>query len=255
MRPKVLILRTAGTNCDKETEFAFRLAGADTYLYHINRVKEEKNITSYQILCLPGGFSYGDNLGAGKIFSLEILLWFKEEIEKFLSKGGLILGICNGFQILLKSGILPHLDFRQKATLTFNDSGRFEDRWVYLKVTSSSAVSLWFKDLPPLITLPVAHGEGKFYADSSTLKEIEDNNQVVLRYVDKSGKLAPYPYNPNGSLNGIAGISDSTGRVLGLMPHPERFLFPHHHPHWEKDTTYPFGRKIFENVVNYFNHG
>jgi phosphoribosylformylglycinamidine synthase len=249
MKPKALILRTAGTNCDKETEHAFKITGADTDLLHINKVKEKNNLSKYEILCIPGGFSYGDDLGAGKIFSLEILLWFKEEIRRFLDRGGLILGICNGFQVLLKSGILPDLDFRQKATLTFNDSSRFEDRWTYLKL---SARDIWFRGLPEIITLPVAHAEGKFYAEKGILDKIEANNQVALRYVDKEGRLAGYPYNPNGSLNGIAGLTDRSGRILGIMPHPERFIFEHHFPGWQKESVFPFGRKIFENAIEYF---
>lgn len=254
MKPRVLILRTAGTNCDRETEFAFRLAGAETYLLHINLVKREQDLSSYQIICIPGGFSYGDDLGAGKILSLELLLWLKEELKKFLGKGGLILGICNGFQVLVKTGILPEVTFKQTVTLTFNDSGRFEDRWTYLKSSSNQTPvrKIWFRDLPEIITLPVAHAEGKFYADKEILDKIESNNQAALRYVDQQGKLVGYPYNPNGSLNNIAGIADKGGRILGLMPHPERFIFPHQFPYWKKKEVVPFGIKIFENAVNYF---
>ncbi len=265
MKPGVLVLRTAGTNCDKETEFAFNLAGAKTERLHINRIKEKNNISDFQIICLPGGFTYGDNLGAGKILSLEILLWFKESLKEFLKKGGLILGICNGFQVLVKTGILPDLDFKQKVTLSFNDSLRFEDRWTFLRlpVTSGGQTpganarepvgkNIWFRDLPEIINLPVAHGEGKFYAQGDILDTIETGNQVVLRYTDKNGKLAGYPDNPNGSLNNIAGITDKEGKILGLMPHPERFIFKHHYPYWRKEDVYPFGKKIFENAVNYF---
>lgn len=254
MRAKVLILRTAGTNCDRETEFAFRVAGAETHLLHINVIKRKQNLSSYQIICIPGGFSYGDDLGAGKILSLELLLWFKEELKKFLAKGGLILGICNGFQVLVKMGILPQPTFKQTVTLTFNDSGRFEDRWSYLELTSgpNPAKKIWFRGLPEIITLPVAHAEGKFYTEKEILDKIESNNQVALRYVDRQGNLAGYPYNPNGSLNNIAGITDREGRILGLMPHPERFIFPHHFPYWREKEIVPLGLKIFENAVNYF---
>ncbi len=253
MRPKVLILRTAGTNCDYETEFAFKIAGADTYRLHLNVVKKECRLMEFQLICIPGGFSYGDDLGAGKIFSLELLLWFKEELKKFLYGGGLIIGICNGFQVLTKTGILPDLDFSQKVTLTLNDSQRFEDRWVYLKINDKnlSAKKIWFKDLPDIIMLPVAHAEGKFFTSSQTLKMIEDNNLVILRYVDERGNLSGYPYNPNGSLNNIAGITDTSGKVLGLMPHPERFIFIHHHPFWCKEQIFPFGLKIFQNAIDY----
>lgn len=249
MEPKALIIRTAGINCDKETEFAFNSAGAKTVLQHINYVKEKSNLSSYQIICIPGGFSYGDDLGAGKILSLELLYWLKEQLRAFIDKGGLILGICNGFQVLVKTGILPDLDFKQKVTLTLNDSGRFEDRWVYLKVESKS---VWLKGLPGLINLPVAHGEGKFYAESSILDRIETEAKVALRYVDSSSNEAEYPLNPNGSMNGIAGITDSSGRILGLMPHPERNMFKHHSPFWKEREVVPFGEKFFKNAVDYF---
>jgi len=249
LKPKVLIIRTAGTNCDKETEFAFSKAGADTSLCHINYIKEKKGICDYQIICIPGGFSYGDDLGAGKILSLELSLWLKDEFSKFLEKGGLALGICNGFQVLVKTGMLPDLDFKQKVTLTLNDSARFEDRWVYLKVKSDS---VWLKGLPEFINLPVAHGEGKFYADEAILDRIESSNLVALRYTEDKKDKAQYPFNPNGSLNDIAGITDKTGRVLGLMPHPERFIFTHHWPYWKQGEIEPFGYKFFKNSVEHF---
>lgn len=262
MKPKALILRTAGTNCDKETEFAFSLSGAQTYLNHINYVKEKKDLSAYQIIVIPGGFSYGDDLGAGKIMALEIILWLKDEVRKFIAQGRLVLGICNGFQILVKTGILPDLDFQQKVTLTFNDSAKFEDRWVYLQRTEDRGQKtedrkqrreeVWLKELPEIISLPVAHGEGKFYAEEEILDKIEKNRQVALRYVDEQGRLAGFPFNPNGSLNSIAGITDVTGRVFGLMPHPERFIFKHQQPDWKDRDCEPFGLKIFKNAVNYF---
>ncbi len=257
MKPKVLIIRTAGTNCDKETEFAFSMAGAETYLYHINHVKEKNDIKDYQIIAMPGGFSYGDDLGAGKILSLELSLWFKDQLKEFIARGGLIIGICNGFQVLVKTGILPDLDFKQTVTLDYNDSGKFEDRWVYLKTEGNKLnvpgqENIWLKDLPEIINLPVAHGEGKFYTGKDILDKIEALNQVALRYTDSRGMPSGYPFNPNGSLNDIAGITDKTGKVLGLMPHPERFMFKHQWPYWKESEVSPFGFKFFENGVNYF---
>lgn len=254
MSVKALVLRTAGTNCDKESVFALQTAGAEVELLHINQIKESNQLDSYQILCVPGGFSYGDDLGAGKILSLELMLWFKDQLKKLIDKGGLIIGICNGFQVLVKTGILPDLDFRQKVTLTFNNSARFEDRWVYLRIPDGDrpARKVWLKDLPDKISLPIAHGEGKFFTDTLTLDAIEANKQVSLRYVDNEGESAKYPFNPNGSLNDIAGITDVTGRVLGLMPHPERCVFTHHWPHWKEKDKPAFGLKIFENAINYF---
>ncbi|MCF7872599.1 MAG: phosphoribosylformylglycinamidine synthase I [Candidatus Omnitrophica bacterium] len=254
-KPNVLIFRTAGTNCDKETEFAFRTAGAKTELDHINSIKKKKDFSSYQIICIPGGFSYGDDLGAGKIFSLEIILWLKEKMKNFIHKGGLILGICNGFQILVRSGILPNLNFSQSLSLIENDSGRFEDRWVQLRIDSDSnclARKIWFKQLPELIYLPVAHAEGKLFCKENILDKIKNNNQVALRYSSDKGNAVNYPDNPNGSLDNIAGILDQTGRVLGLMPHPERFIFQHQYPYWRKEKKDPYGISLFKNSVNYF---
>ncbi|MBU1122390.1 MAG: phosphoribosylformylglycinamidine synthase subunit PurQ [Candidatus Omnitrophica bacterium] len=276
MRPKALVLRTAGTNCDKETTFAFKTAGAQADLYHINAIKETNNLSDYQIICIPGGFSYGDDLGAGKILSLELMLWLRDSIGKFIDKGGLMLGICNGFQVLVKTGILPDLDFKQKVTLTDNDSRRFEDRWVYLQKPETSnqkperreenserreargerekkPEDIWLRGMPEVFALPVAHGEGKFYAQEAVLDKIEKNNQVALRYVNKEGATGSFPVNPNGSLNDIAGITDSTGKILGLMPHPERFMFKHQWPFWQQEDTVPFGLKIFQNAVSYFS--
>jgi len=257
MKPKVLVMRTAGVNCDKETEFAFSLAGADTHLRHVNQVKEKNDLRSYQIIAMPGGFSYGDDLGAGKILSLELLLWFKDQLKEFIAKGGLIIGICNGFQVLVKTGILPDADFKQTVTLGSNDSGRFEDRWVYLKTNgqgpkAEGLENIWLKELPEIINLPVAHGEGKFYAEKGILDRIERCGQVALRYVGSKGEPAKYPFNPNGSLNDIAGITDATGKVLGLMPHPERFMFKHQWFNWKEKEISPFGLKFFENGVKYF---
>ncbi|MBD3264350.1 MAG: phosphoribosylformylglycinamidine synthase I [Candidatus Omnitrophica bacterium] len=249
MKPKALVIRTAGTNCDKESVFALNMAGAATDMHHINYLRHNGDLSRYQIICIPGGFSYGDDLGAGKIFSLELSLWFKDEILNAVNRGALVIGICNGFQILAKTGILPDMDFKQKFTLTLNDSNRFEDRWVYLKVCSES---VWLKSMPEIVSLPVAHGEGKFYAGGDVLERIEESTKVALRYVDKNGRIAGYPFNPNGSLNNIAGITDKTGRILGLMPHPERFIFKHHSPFWCNDLLLPQGITFFKNAVAYF---
>ncbi|MFH1771548.1 MAG: phosphoribosylformylglycinamidine synthase I [Candidatus Omnitrophota bacterium] len=257
----MLIVRTAGINCDYETKFAFELAGAKADLLHINFIKDNRKLTDYQIICVPGGFSYGDDLGAGKILSLEFVYWLKESLMRFTDKGGLILGICNGFQVLVKTGILPGMDFKQKVTLTANDSGRFEDRWVYLKTDVRCQMSdtripqpenIWLKGLPETIMLPVAHGEGKFYAEAHILDTIEKRGHVALRYIDPQSKETIYPYNPNGSLNNIAGITDITGKILGLMPHPERCIYEHHMPFFKHQQDLPWGRVIFTNIVTYF---
>ncbi len=269
---KVCVLRTAGTNCDKETAFAFSKAGAETELVHINKfVQGEKGLAQYQILVFPGGFSYGDDIASGKVFANELRCKLSEVLKKFVDDGKLIIGICNGFQILVKSGFLPgtrpyrigryaplrrNKDFEQEASLIINDSGKFEDRWVYLSQKSKvkSQKCVWAKNLPEIIYLPVAHGEGKFIVkDNSLLNRLKRNNQIVFKYCDAQGESAGYPDNPNGSLEDIAGICDETGRILGLMPHPERHIAVSQHPRWlnPKNKKEGDGLQIFRNGVEY----
>ncbi|MDD5006244.1 MAG: phosphoribosylformylglycinamidine synthase I [Candidatus Omnitrophica bacterium] len=251
---KVLVLRTAGTNCDKETKFAFEAVGAEADLVHINEVvSRKKKISSYQILAFPGGFSYGDDLGAGKILANELRFKLKKELEKFLKDGKLIIGICNGFQILVKAGLLPGYNkFQQEASLILNDSAKFEDRWTYLSIAGGKCI--WTKNLPQVIYLPVAHGEGKFILnDENILEKIKNNNQIVFQYCNKNGGLGDYPENPNGSVENIAGICDESGRILGLMPHPERHISFYQHPHWTRldKKEEGDGLAIFRNGVEY----
>ncbi|MFH0790661.1 MAG: phosphoribosylformylglycinamidine synthase subunit PurQ [Candidatus Omnitrophota bacterium] len=278
MNPKVCILRTAGTNCDKETAFAFAKAGGEPELVHINQlVKKEKALDSFHILALPGGFSYGDDLGAGKILANELRFKLIDSIKRFIDDGKLIIGICNGFQVLVKSGLLPgNADYRQEVSLVINDSGKFEDRWVYLKSQKSvgrglapvcnnvgtgrdlsvkSQKCIWTEGLPEVIYLPVAHGEGKFITgDDTVLKRLKENGQIVFQYCGETGGLPGYPCNPNGSADNIAGICDQTGRILGLMPHPERHIDILQHPRWtnrKQRKTEGDGLQIFKNGVNY----
>jgi phosphoribosylformylglycinamidine synthase len=251
---RVIILRVAGTNCDFETEWAFNLCGAYTERVHINRIIEkEKKLSDYQILVIPGGFSYGDDIGAGKVLANEIRLKLYDEIEEFIEEKKVILGICNGFQVLVKSGILP-FNTQQLTTLEWNDSGRFEDRWVYLKVEKS--VSPFFGNLPEIIRMPVAHAEGKFLTkNKEVLKRIKEKKQIILRYCDKNGNLKGYPYNPNGSIENIAGICSEDGLIIGMMPHPERAILRYHYPDFlreEKDEIFTSSFKIFQNMVKYF---
>jgi phosphoribosylformylglycinamidine synthase len=252
---RVCVLFAAGINCDEETAYAFELAGARTETVHINELKKRpERLRNYQILTIPGGFSYGDYIASGRVLANEIKHNLAAEIERFLSAGKLILGVCNGFQVLVKSGLLPAFEkpFEpQTVTLDTNDSARYEDRWVYLKIEDSPCV--FTRGLPEIIYLPVAHSEGKFITSSSTvLNRLNLNNQVVLRYVTATGERAKYPDNPNGSVEGIAGICNPTGRVLGLMPHPERFVRKEHHPRWQRENlTKPDGIAIFENAVKY----
>ncbi|MCM8806137.1 MAG: phosphoribosylformylglycinamidine synthase I [Candidatus Omnitrophica bacterium] len=250
---KVLILRTGGTNCDLETEWACKLAGAKPSRIHISRITEGKvKLLDFDVLIIPGGFSYGDDLGAGKVLANELILKAKDEITLFREKKRPIIGICNGFQVLVKAGLLPFKD-QYVASLVWNDSGRFEDRWVYLRVEQS--ISPFFKNLPEIIRFPVAHAEGKFVVKNDrVLKKIENNSQIVLRYVNAAGEIADYPYNPNGSIAGIAGICDEKGLIVGMMPHPERALLKIHEPDWhrnETDDVFSFGYQFFKNVIEY----
>ncbi len=254
VKPKVLILRVAGTNCDLETEEGFRLSGGKPERVHINRLLSgEKRISDYDILVIPGGFSYGDDIAAGKILANELRYKLKEEIDSFSEKGHPIIGICNGFQVLVKNGLLPGFDSRQTVALSFNDSGKFEDRWVYLKIEDS--ISPFLKDIPPLLYLPVAHSEGKFIPrDKKVLNRLKKNRQILFRYVDKEGNAGDYPINPNGSVESIAGICNKKGNVLGMMPHPERFLSFLHHPRWTREKRLGGvgdGLLLFKNIIKY----
>ena len=250
-RPKVCVLRSAGTNCDQETAAAFSLAGASAELLHINSlVSNKRTLDDFGILALPGGFSYGDDIASGKIFANELRFKLIDSLRKFIADGKLIIGICNGFQILVKSGLLPgDTNFSQTTSLIINDSGKFESRWVYLK---SNGHCVWTKGLKKIIYLPVAHGEGKFVvSDQQVLNRLKKNNQIVFQYSDRAGNFSGYPDNPNGSMENIAGICDEAGRVFGLMPHPERHIFGAQHPRKDKLKKEADGLQIFKNGVNF----
>jgi phosphoribosylformylglycinamidine synthase len=260
MLPRVLILRAPGTNCDRETAFAFEKAGARADTVHLNRLLEcPKLADEYQILCIPGGFSYGDDICAGRIFGNQMRHHLRDAMQSFKDAGKLILGICNGFQILIKSGVLlPDRAAEPIATLTLNESGRFEDRWVHLRVVSPKCVFL--QGLQRLY-LPVAHAEGKFVArDEPTLSRLDAGGQLALRYalptnswIPTPDPSVPYPANPNGSALAVAGLCDETGRVFGLMPHPERHVDPTQHPRWtRKRRESGDGLAVFENAVRFF---
>ncbi len=254
-QPNVLILRAPGTNCDEETAFAFGQAGAKTELLHINRLLEKPALfSSFQILCLPGGFSYGDDIAAGRILGNQVQHHLTDQLTQFKDDGKLILGICNGFQILIKSGVLLRPDPGQGplATLTWNHSGRFVDCWSELRTHGTKSV---FLEGIESMYLPVAHAEGKFVPrDQSVLEQLDADGQLVLRYATQQGDSAAYRGNPNGSTADVAGICDPTGRVLGLMPHPERHIDPTHHPRWTRGEagTSGDGLGMFKNAVKYF---
>jgi phosphoribosylformylglycinamidine synthase I len=254
---KVIVLRAAGINCDQETLHAFQSVGAQAQTVHINRlIDKPEMLDDYQILVLPGGFSYGDDIAAGKILAGQLLHHLQEAITKFVDSDKLVLGICNGFQILVKAGLLPgKLDDQtttQNTTIAYNDSGKFEDRWVHLEPGSENCV---FITPGQRLYLPIAHGEGKVcFANEGLHQKIIGNKQIAFRYVDQNGNFGSYPINPNGSNDHIAGLCDSTGRILGLMPHPERNIHKTHHPRWTRETIeHPDGRTIFQNAINYFS--
>jgi phosphoribosylformylglycinamidine synthase subunit PurQ / glutaminase len=255
--PKVLILRAAGVNCDEELSFAFKLAGGVPEKVHVNRfVEGARKLSEFDILGIPGGFTYGDDIAAGRVLGNELTTRLKDDLLAFVEAGKPVIGICNGFQVLVNTRLLPGKDSKGKdrrATLTDNDSARFEDRWVHLKIEKTNC--LWTKGLNGGIAyFPVAHGEGNFLCDSKkTLKSVEDETQVVFRYANADGSDPVYPANPNGSQNHIAGVCNIKGNVLGLMPHPERHTLGIQHPSWTKSGSKDEGDglAVFKNAVSY----
>ena len=269
------MLRAPGTNCDIETAHAFEMAGGTAERLHLFRLLEKPELLNdFQVLCVPGGFSYGDDIGAGVIFSRQLRGELNDVMKQFLTSDRLILGICNGFQVILKAGLLMRRGvengddanvFEDEVTLTWNHSGRYIDRWVRLKVTSDNNVFL--RDMDEL-EVPIAHAEGRIAVKSDkVLEQLRAGGHIGLCYWnDEANKLAESsgdptdigqlaePDNPNGSIANIAGLSDSTGRVLGLMPHPERFLFATQHPQWTRKrlTGDGAGLQLFKNAVSYF---
>lgn len=235
--PSVLVLRTAGTNCERETAFAFEHFGARSQTLHVNALLAEPGqLLEHHILAIPGGFSYGDDVGAGAVFACELGTRLADPLRGFISDGGLVLGICNGFQVLVRLGLLPGLQDTlgtQEVSLTDNVSHKYEDRWAHCAIESRRCV--FIGDMQPP-DLPLAHAEGRFVClDDEVRRRLFEEERVVLRYADEQGRpTLDYPANPNGSVDGIAGLTDATGRVLGLMPHPERAFFGYHHPEWTR---------------------
>ncbi len=253
---KTLVIRTAGSNCDYETVHAFKHVGSEVDLVHINKIVTEKvKLDEFHILAIPGGFTYGDDISAGKVLANELKYKLKDQIQQFIENGKLIIGICNGFQVLVKAGLLPEINLDggdQQVTLTENDSGKFEDRWIYLQPNSNKCI--FTKGMTEPVYYPIAHAEGKFVPkDKETLKNLKKNDQVVFQYMNPEGGSADYPWNPNGSVEDIAGICDPTGRIFGIMPHPERHFHPTQHPRWTREGLKEVadGYKIFRNAKEY----
>jgi phosphoribosylformylglycinamidine synthase subunit PurQ / glutaminase len=269
---KALVLTGYGLNCDTETDYALKLAGADSHRVHINELIAGKNdakgvrLADYHILVFGGGFSWADDHGAGVLMAAKMKNHLGEELDRFVEQGNLIIGICNGFQALVNLGLLPGFKGgarERRVAVTYNDSGNFIDTWVNLKANPQSPCV--FAPGISGIDLPVRHGEGKFYADPETIDRLFTNHQVVFQYADPTGSPAKgvWPFNPNGSLRDIAGICDATGRIFGLMPHPEAFNHVTNHPDWPrtKESLMRQGRsltqqegdgiRLFRNAVDY----
>ncbi len=266
-KPKVLVLTGFGLNCDHETAYAFELAGAVAERAHINAlIAGDVSLDDFQILAFGGGFSWGDDHGAGVIQALRLKTNIGEKLLKFVAAQKLIIGICNGFQTLVNLGLLPGIDgdyTGRSVALTYNDCGNFRDQWVRVSIDPDSPC-VFTQNLQTL-DMPVRHGEGKFYGESDTLQALTANRQIAMRYALPDGQPAAgaFPHNPNGSLADIAGICDPTGRIFGLMPHPEAYNHVTNHPDWtrkaEKDKRAGridrgrtgAGIRIFENAVTY----
>ncbi len=268
---RALVLTGYGLNCDNETAHAFRMAGADAERVHINSLIDGKaSLDDFNIMAFVGGFSWGDDHGAGVIQAVRMNNNLGDKILRFIEKGNLVLGICNGFQTIVNMGLLPGLDgnyAHRSVAVTYNDCGRFRNDWVHLTVDEKSPC-VFTKGLSGM-ELPVRHGEGKFIAGDDILEKIENGKLAAVRYAlpDKNPANGLFPFNPNGSLRDIAGICDSTGRVFGLMPHPEAFVHQTNHPNWtrykesakrngksfEESGFPPLGLKIFENAVSFFS--
>ncbi len=257
MSVRVIVLSGFGINCEAETAVAFQRAGAEPNCVHINDlIAAPEQLQEYQIMAIPGGFSFGDDVASGRILANRLRYRLGDALQQFVRDGKLVIGICNGFQVLVKMGILPLFEgeFRQEVTLAHNDSDRFEDRWVNLQ-TDAKTPCVWLKDIDTL-EVPIRHGEGKFIpADDDVLQRLLAQGQVALRYANSAGDTAggTFPQNPNGSVGDIAGICDPSGRIFGLMPHPEAFLDYTNHPTWTRSAERGDGQglKLFTNAVEF----
>lgn len=261
MKPKILIITGYGVNCEAESAHAWDLAGAEPVQVHINDLIENpQQMRDVQGLMFIGGFSYGDHMTSGHVFALRVKHHLRDELQQFIDDEKIIMGVCNGFQTMTKIGLLPGVDgnyFKPGVALMQNDCGHFRNVWVNLTFENASPC-IFTKGLDTM-RLPIRHGEGKmFTTDDSVIEQIETLGCAAVRYADEEGNpTQEFPANPNGSLNAIAGLCDPTGRIFGLMPHPEAYLFPENHPNWDKqklDGTLPaqgLGLKLFENGVAY----
>ncbi|MFH1785425.1 MAG: phosphoribosylformylglycinamidine synthase I [Candidatus Micrarchaeota archaeon] len=252
MTLKALIVTGYGINCENESKYSIEKSGGNAEIIHVNKLLDNpKMLEDYNMFFVPGGFAFGDDLGSGKVFGNKMKFKIKDQLEEFVNAGKLVVGICNGFQALVKMGLLPEPDFQQRVSLVGNESGYFEDRWVILR-TNTASPCIYTKGIEYLF-VPVRHGEGKFIPkDQNTLDQLKEKNQIVFQYVDENKNLGGYPHNPNGSVENIAGICDKSGRIFGMMPHPEAFNMPENCPYWIKGTIKEgYGLRIFKNAVEF----
>ncbi len=249
-KAKACILRVGGTNCDLELKIALEELGIKTEILHMKQILK-RNLDDYHLLLFPGGFSYGDYVRAGAIWGKEVLIKLEKEIKKFIEQEKIIMGICNGFQVLIEAGILPDFSDIPKAVLATNISAKYECRWIYLRVERNNTPFTKNLKLGEILRIPIGHGEGRFLTSEEILKELIRNNCIVFRYAKPSGEFAngEYPYNPNGSIYDIAGICNIKGNVMGLMPHPERAFFGWQLPEYKEG--YGDGKKIFDGIIDY----
>lgn len=265
IKPKALVLTGYGINCEEETAKCFNKTGSTAEIVHINDIIDGgKKLNNYQILALPGGFAYGDDTGSGNALANKIRNNLEEEMFKFAKQDKLIIGICNGMQIMANLGLIPAVDKygERQAALMHNKTARLECRWVWLKRASEKCI--WTKNID-FLHVPIAHGEGNFYAEPQILTKMKKNDQIAFQYIKEDGSAAngEFPYNPNGALEDIAGVCDPTGRIFAMMPHPERFYSFENEDGWElaKEKLIRAGKplpkagdglKIFENAAKYF---
>jgi phosphoribosylformylglycinamidine synthase len=257
-RPRILVLTGYGINCEDETAYAFNLpsVGGEAQQLHLSDlIAQPQRLDGFHMLVIPGGFAFGDDIAAGIVLATKLRYRLEQPLSKFLQDGKLVLGICNGFQALVRLGVLPAvagLQWHQEATLTANDSGKFEDRWVHMRV-NASCPSPFVQGIERLY-LPVRHGEGKFVPrDEDILQALHTNHQIAACYCGPDGPAAPYPWNPNGSVDHIAAVCDPSGRIFGLMPHPEAYVHRTQHPRWTRETLPEegLGVQIFRNAVTF----
>ncbi|MBI4137154.1 phosphoribosylformylglycinamidine synthase I [Candidatus Roizmanbacteria bacterium] len=252
-KPPLAVLRTKGTNDHENMNYGLQLAGGESEIVHMNELLTGvRRLEKYRMIVLPGGFSRGDALGAGNMWAQQFRSQLSDELREFLEKDKVVFGVCNGFQVLVQLGLLPLGEIqsrdRNKATLALNESDTFQSNWVHLRGENGLSVANG-----DILTLPIGHGEGQFVADEEVLQEIEERGLVAYRYVTKEGEDAQdYPDNPNGSVNAIAGLIDPHEQVIGMMPHPDRYIYPDNYVNWRReDRGRPHGLRILEQIIDF----